>query len=170
MKRIVLIVLVALFVLWLVSPKALSNLGDTLLSRVSKETRKKSNQAVLGIENKIRGAIREKSQQILGDSIQINLPSKPQVEIVENVPNKESKRIVLVDYLTQKNMKLEFNLNTDYYLDLRNVPHDYCLFINEMSYPLLKNEYLKISFDSPGAYTVSFELCESEKFGEIVVK
>lgn len=171
MRKILTVVLVAGFVIWLMNPETLSDLGNFVASRVSQTTQKRSRQAVLGIKNKVNEVIRKKSEQILGEAISLQFGTpQPDVSVVGNVPNEQNKQIILIDYLTQKNLKLELELNQDYYLDLRNVPEDYCLFIGKTSYPLQKNEYLKLRFDQSGQYDLFFERCTAEKFGQIIVE
>jgi hypothetical protein len=177
MKRTLLFLAILGLIAYLTNPKPLGQVLNSSFEKVKKGFKneaKEQSQSIL--TNSLTSAnhyVREKSQEILGEEIELPIEvSKPKAEIVSDVPNKQLDNIILVDYLTSKDLKLSLKLNKQYYLDLRNVPPEYCLFVNQTSYSVPKNEYLSIKFSNPGHYDLFFDRCthKPEKFAEIVVE
>ena len=172
MKRLLLIILVAGVIIWLVNPQILTDASSGLLNNLSNRVNKKS-KSVLGVAVlKVDKYVNKKTKEVLGDAINISLIKKPVAEVIDNVPNEELDNIILIDYLTNKDLEIKLELDKAYYLDLRNIPENLCLFINNKKYQPKKNQYLSISFNSVGSYDLHFEEClqPNTKFGEIIVQ
>lgn len=167
-----LIILVAGLVVWLVNPQVLTNMSAKISEKLQFEAKKKSKSVLGSAIVKVNTYINDTTKKVLKDSVGIELEQKVNAEIINNVPDNSLDNIILIDYLTSKNLKLEFELNKTYYLDLRNVPNEYCLFINKVKYELKPSQYLKVLFNTVGTYNLAFEKCVDldTKFGEIVVE
>lgn len=172
MKRLVLIILAAGVALWLFKPELLSNLSQQAGGLLKEKAQERSKSVVVSAVTSVNQYVRQKSEAVLGEQIGLPINLKTEAEIVQDVPKKALGQIILIDYLTAKNLKLELKPNQDYYLDLRNVPEEFCLYVNQVSYFVAKDEFLNISFDSSGNYALAFDKCDKklQKFGEIIVE
>jgi hypothetical protein len=172
MKRLLIIIVVGLLTVWFLKPELIIKTAETLKSFFKKEAKQQSESVIVSAVNSVDEYIRQSSQAVLGEQIGLPLVQKPEAEIVENVPEEDLDNIILIDYLTAKDLKLELKLNKPYYLDLRNVPEGYCLYVNQTSYSVDKNEFLSLNFESRGTYNLTFDKCDKglQKFGEIVVE
>jgi len=172
MKRLGLILIIAAFVFWLINPPAFDSLTQRLSKQLRTELQKRSRRIFSQLTQKATTSLQEKSQAILGEAIGLKPTDKPTIVIVKNVPDNRQKAMILVDYLTQKNLTLNFKPKETYYLDLRNVPENNCLYVNDESFAPKNNEFVKVSFVHNGKYDLFFDLCQRErpKFGEIIVE
>ncbi len=172
MRRLVLFVFAAGVALWLFKPEVLTDLANRGQNLLKEKAKEHSQSVVLSAVSSVNRYVKESSKAVLGEQISLPIEEKPEAEIVKDVPKKELDNIILIDYFTAKNLKLELKPNLEYYLDLRNVPEGYCLYVNQVSYFVAKNEFLNISFDSSGNYALAFDKCDKkmQKFGEIVVE
>jgi len=172
MKRLGLILIIAAFVFWMINPPAFDSLTEKVSKQLRTEIQKRSRQVLSQLTQKATSSLQEKGQAILGEAIGLKPTDKPEISIVKNVPDNRQKSLVLIDYLTQKDLTLTFKPRETYYLDLRNVPTDNCLYINEESYAPRNSEFVKVSFAVNGKYELFFDLCQREmsKFGEIIVE
>lgn len=172
MKRLLLIILSAALVIWLVKPEILSQLANNAGKLMQKRIKKESRSVVTSAVSSVNKYVQEQSQAVLGEKIGINLQIKPDTEIVEDVPDQQLDNIILIDYATAKDLSLDLSANQTYYLDLRNVPEGYCLYVDQISYSVNKDEYLSLSFSNSGSYDLAFDKCDKklQKFGRVVVE
>lgn len=172
MRRLVLIILTAGVALWLFKPAVLTDLASRGQNLLKKKAKERSESVVLSAVSSVNRYVKQSSEAVLGEEISLPIEEKPEAEIVKDVPKKELDNIILIDYLTAKNLKLELKPNLEYYLDLRNVPEGYCLYVNQVSYFVAKDEFLNISFENSGNYALAFDKCDKklQKFGEIIVE
>ena len=172
MKRLGLILIVAALVFWMVNPTVFNSLTQKISREFQTEIKKHSRRILAQLKNKAAATLQKKGQAILGEAIGLKPSAAPEIVIVKNLPDNRQQALVLIDYLTQKDLTLSFKAGEVYYLDLRNVPKNNCLYINEESYAPKNNEFIKVSFAQNGKYELFFELCKREKtkFGEIIVE
>jgi|GEM_PF-1437124 len=172
MKRLGLILLIAAFVFWMVNPPLFNSMAQKISQQIKAELQKKSRQLLAHLTQTAQQSLQQKSQAILGEAIGLKPTPKPEAIIVKNVPDSQLRALVLIDYLTQKDLSLSFRAGEVYYLDLRNVPENNCLYINEESYAPRNNQFIKLSFQESGRYDLFFDLCRQNKakFGEIIVE
>ena len=119
----------------------------------------------------INNTLNQQTQQILNSVFNESSTTPPAVATSTTIPT-DPKSLVVVDFLTGKNTTLHFLRNQTYFLDLHNVPENFCLYINTSKYTLEPKKYVTISFPSQGNYQIAFDYCseDQKKFGEIVVE
>ena len=173
MRRLIIIVGLIIFILWLAKPTITQKIvGNDWSNSLVPQTNLLTNQLKQQAKQ-IGYYVEDKTQEILGDSITLNIVTKPpRVEITKKVPKKQSRNIILIDYLTSKAIALNFTPNAAYYLDIRNLPEGMCFYINRQFYTIPKGEYLKVVFLETTKYKMYFDHCnrEAKKFGEIIVE
>ena len=172
MKRLVLIILAAAVAIWLFKPEMLTNIAAKTGDLLKEKVQERSKSVVVSAVTSVNEYVRQKSEAVLGEQIGLPISQKAEAEIVNDVPKKALDNIILLDYLTAKDLKLELKTDKQYYLDLRNVPEGYCLYVNQISYFVAKDKYLSLYFQSRGTYNLAFDKCDQklQKFGEIIVE
>ena len=172
MKRLFLIILSAGLVIWLIKPQLINKLTTNTRSLLQNKAKQQSRSVVISAVSSVNKYVREQSQAVLGEQIGLELLTQPEAEVVKDVPDKQLDNIILLDYLTVNDLKLELKPNQQYYFDLRNVPEGYCLYVNEESYLITSKEYLNLSFPNSGNFSLAFDKCDKklQKFGEIIVE
>lgn len=172
MKRLLLMLLAIGLILWLIKPELLQDWADRGHKLVKGEVRRHYESAVLSAATNVNQYLQKTSETVLGEKISLPFKEKIETEIIKDVPKQDFSNIILIDYLTAKNLRLNFQPNQDYYLDLRNVPKTRCLYINQSTHPIDKNEFLKVNFRGSGIFSLTFEKCDQKQrpFGEIVVE
>lgn len=79
---------------------------------------------------------------------------------------------IIMDFLQDSPSSLIFYRDRPYYLNIKNLPTRFCLFIDSQQYHVENGKLIKVSFVFSGSYQLSFNYCKenTSKFGEIVVK
>jgi len=149
MRKLLIVVLTAGFIIWLIKPETLKDIiykqGRVLSEKIEekktsaeKSIKNKSTHTAQQANNNIQGRIlqtannineyiEEQTEKVLGINIS---EKKPEVNIVNDLPKKNSTGVILIDFLTNKGITLDMEINKTYYLDIRNLPENKCLIIN----------------------------------------
>ena len=145
MRKLLIVILTVSFVIWLIKPETLKKLinkqGKVLSEKfeqqktaAKKSVKNKSAQAaqqannsiqgrVLQTANKVNEYLEEQTEKVLGINIG---EEKPEVNVINDLPKKKNTDVILIDFLTNKGITLDMEINKIYYLDIRN-PYPYPL-------------------------------------------
>jgi hypothetical protein len=147
--------------------KVLKKESDNLVLQ-AKTTVQKGAATVVSTINSI---LEQQTQQVLSTVLSNGNAAPPTVSTSTIIPT-DPKSLIVVDFLSGKNTTLHFVHGQTYFLDIHNVPENFCLLINTSAYPLEPKKYVTVSFPTHGNYQIAFDYCseEQKKFGEIVVE
>lgn len=90
---------------------------------------------------------------------------------IENVSNSSIDSEISIDLETNTNLKLDLSVNKKYYLKFKNLPKNYCIYINNDKYPLT-DDIIEIQFSKIGNYPIRTSSCDSndKNVGVLTVK
>lgn len=79
---------------------------------------------------------------------------------------------ITIDFLNDTNLKLNLNKGIKYYLQFKNIPLNYCLYISDNKYQVSDNKLIELQFNSSGTYPIRLNSCEvnDKNLGELVVQ
>lgn len=102
-------------------------------------------------------------------------PANTTNDVVVNVlgvtNSNPSKTTYDIDLSSESDLKLNLSLNTKYYLKFKNIPNNYCLYINGNKYPITDG-VLEIQFGKAGNYPIKANNCNlnDKSIGSVVVE
>lgn len=121
------------------------------------------------IINDTKENIRSKAQDTVNSFFE-----KKQEEVVVNISNSpvEESKILTVDIVKDKNIKLNLIRGNKYYVQFKNLDKNQCVYIQEKMYKLETGQTLEISFNSAGNFPIKTALCNDldQNIGELVVQ
>ncbi len=166
MQRLLILLTMSLLTLWLVKPEAIKQLSTLGKTKLQNEAPQLISQA----QKRLSNFLEQKGQQVLGSVFEKQF-SGVELAVVNDITDKEAE-VIIIDFLTGKNQSLKFKKNQIYYLDLRNIPVDLCVFINHMPKKVKPSQYLQVSFSKSGIFDLYFDECsnKSANFSEIIVE
>lgn len=79
---------------------------------------------------------------------------------------------IIIDFLNDTNLKLNLKKGTKYYLQFKNIPINYCLYIADNKYQVTDNKLVELQFNLSGTYPIRLNSCEvnDKNLGELVVQ
>ena len=78
----------------------------------------------------------------------------------------------IIDFSKDSNLKLSLNKGVKYYLQFKNIPTNYCLYIIDNKYQIIDTKIVELQFNSSGTYPIRLNSCEvnDKNLGELVVQ
>lgn len=157
------------------------------ISKVTRNVTKKTQARIKKTSDNVLGtAVRVVQKQVSSAADNVNNFLDAKTQQILNGDNNGSVSIVTIagkdipvdetpvtmDFLQDTRPLLTFDRNKPYYLNIKNVPAKFCLFIDSQEYHVENGKLIKVSFATSGNYQLSFNYCTENiiKFGEIVVK
>lgn len=166
MQRLLILITVFLLTLWLFKPEELKQLADTGKLQIQG----KAGGVILQVKNELNDFVRQKTGVILG-AVFSKQAEGAQLRVLNDIPNTQAE-VIVIDFSTSKGKQLHFKKNKKYYLDLRNIPKNLCVFINNQERKVKPNQYLQVSFSTKGSYNLYFDECQDKtaNFNKIIVE
>lgn len=97
--------------------------------------------------------------------------NKVQINIVTGEDVKNTNAEYTIDLSKDTNLNLSLSVNKKYYLKFKNLPNNYCLYINGNKYAL-NDDVVEIQFTKGGSYPIKTNSCDlnDKNIGNITVQ
>lgn len=78
----------------------------------------------------------------------------------------------IIDFSKDSNLKLSLSKGVKYYLQFKNTPQNYCLYIADNKYEIIDSRIIELQFNLGGTYPIRLNSCEvnDKNIGELVVQ
>lgn len=148
-------------------------LGDSVQSPINnffnqtKDSLQETSQNVL---NSVKDQVYNQTQNTVNTIFDKSNPTIVTIKITEvSSPPPGS---FTIDFLKDSNLKLNLNKGSKYYLQFKNIPSDYCLYIGDNKYQITSSKITEVQFNSNGTYPIRLNFCEvnDKNLGELVVQ
>lgn len=145
--------------------------SDDFLSGTKDSLEQKSKNTL----NNIKEEIYDKAQQTLNTVFNKKPENDTTVKVSILHPSQAydlKKNSLFIDFSKDQNLNLNLSKNTKYYLQFKNVPSNFCLYIDTDKYKIGDGNFLQLEFKTAGSYPMKANLCDlnDKIIGNLIVE
>lgn len=99
----------------------------------------------------------QKKQEVIN---KLQGEERPEVKVISQVSPNADDKLIVIDLAKENDLVIAAKTNQKYYLVFRNVPANYCLYIQETQYPIKEDLLLELIFSQSGNFLIKTNLCD----------
>lgn len=152
----------------------IKNQGDEIVSQAKDSIQQRSQQAINGTVSDVKDSIFQQAQKDLNKIFgkQTDSPGGVSVQVIDSSAVDRTQPLSVVDISKDDSLKISLSKDSKYFLQFRNIPPNYCLYINQKKYPLENGKVVEVKFSASGSYPITANFCNlnDKNLGELEVR